>query len=68
MPGSTEDTLARLCDRQSDRIKELRGINKELLDALKNLRSACGYAYKSGRVDALAFVEAGNVIAKAEAK
>ena len=40
----------------------------ELLGALKALRDASKDAYKTGRVDALAFVTAGNVIAKAEGK
>jgi hypothetical protein len=37
----------------------------ELLAALRDLRDAATDAYKSGRVDALAFVTAGNVIANA---
>ena len=40
----------------------------DLLQSLKNLRSAATDAYKSGRIDALAFVEAGNVLARAEGK
>lgn len=38
----------------------------ELLRALKALREATTEAYKVGRIDALVFVEAGNIIAQAE--
>ena len=37
----------------------------DLLAARKGLREACTDAYKTGRIDALAFVTAGNVIAEA---
>lgn len=40
----------------------------ELLKALKTLHEASADAYRAGRVEALAFVEAGNIIAKAEAR
>lgn len=40
----------------------------ELLQALKALREVAIDAYKAGRVDALAFITAGNVIAKAEGR
>ena len=40
----------------------------DILQALKDLRLASTEAYKSGRIDALAFVAAGNVIAKAEGR
>lgn len=38
----------------------------ETLRALVDLREACAEAYKAGRIDAEAFVRAGNVIAKAD--
>ena len=38
----------------------------ELLDALKKLREATIVAYKHGRIEALSFVNAGLVVAKAE--
>jgi len=37
----------------------------ELLEALRLLRESCTEAYKAGRIGALPFVLAGNVIAKA---
>lgn len=40
----------------------------KMLKALKDLREAATEAYKAGRVDALAFVTAGNVIAEAEGR
>ena len=40
----------------------------DLLAALQELRAASELLYQAGRIDALAFVNAGNVIAKAEGK
>lgn len=37
----------------------------DLLAALEDLRLACADAYKAGRIDAEAFVRAGNVLARA---
>lgn len=49
-----------------DGVSKLKAERDELLAALKDLRAACVDLYKCGRLEAYAFVSAGNVIAKAE--
>lgn len=63
MTAKRDQLAAELLEASND-AADLRGLKDRLSAALMDLREASTTAYKTGRVDALAFVTAGNVLSE----